>query len=206
MITTITDTWPIEFPGSLGGELCRLGDGTLVRIRPVEPSDRAGVLEFLHHLSRDSLELRFFSAVSNEVAAGEILEGKGWPDRLSLVLETTDKKPPQILGHAEYIRSPRDETHAEVAFLVADEHQGQGAGTLLLRQLARWARKAGIRCLDAIVMAENRPMLDVFTGAGFPNTTAWDGPEARVELDIARDPRAALVPVIRPGHGFAVAV
>lgn len=199
MTPTSTDPWPIELPGSSGGELCRLRDGTLVRIRPVEPSDRAGVLEFLHLLSRDSLELRFFSAVTAEVVAGEILEGKVWPDRLSLILETVDPRPPQIVGHAEYVRSPQDGTRAEVAFLIADHHQGQGAGTLLLRQLARWARKAEIRTFDAVVMAENRAMLDVFTGAGFPNITVWEGTEARVELDIARDPRSALVPVIRTG-------
>jgi acetate---CoA ligase (ADP-forming) len=206
MMPTSAEQWPLEFPGSLGGELCRLRDGTLVRIRPVEPSDRTRVVEFLQRLSRESLELRFFSAVTTEVVADEILGGKTWPDRLSLVLETNDHRPPQIIGHAEYDRSPRGGTRAEVAFLIADEHQGQGAGTLLLRQLARWARKAGIRSFDAVVLAENRAMLEMFTGAGFPNITVWEGTEARVELDIARDPRSALVPVIRPPYGEALVV
>jgi len=185
-------------PASPGPTEAFLRDRSRVRVRPVVPSDRPAVVDFLCHLSRESLELRFFSAVTAEVVAAEILNGKGWPERLSLVLETIGEPVPRIVGHGEFVRSSRDPSHAEVAFLVADDHQGRGAGTLLLRQLARHARRAGVRTFDAVVMTENGAMLDMFTGAGFPSTTAWSGEEATVELDISHEVSTALVPVERP--------
>jgi acetate---CoA ligase (ADP-forming) len=182
-----------------------LRGGQRVRIRPVLSSDRAAVVEFLHHLSRESLELRFFSAVTVEVVTAEILSGSARPDRLSLIAETTEDGTSRIIGHAEYIRSTTDGTHAEVAFLVADDHQGLGVGTLLLRQLARHARSLGIRTFNAVVLSENRAMLDMFSGAGFPNTTAWREQEAEVVLDISHEVSTALVPVSPPAGAVAVA-
>ncbi|HTZ62103.1 MAG TPA: GNAT family N-acetyltransferase [Thermoplasmata archaeon] len=165
-----------------------LRDGTQIRIRPVRPGDRAAVLEFLRRLSRDSLELRFFSAVTLEVVTHEILQGSVGAGRASVVAETVTEPPARIIGHAEYSREARDPSRAEAAFLIEDDHQGLGAGTLLLRRLARNAREEGIRYLVAIVLPENRAMLDMVTGAGYPHTTSWTGGEARVELDIGRDP------------------
>jgi acetate---CoA ligase (ADP-forming) len=176
-----------------------LRGGQRVRVRPVLASDRAAVVEFLHHLSRESLELRFFSAVTVEVVTAEILSGTARPDRLSLIAETSGEVPSRIVGHAEYVRSTTDPTRAEVAFLVADDHQGLGVGTLLLRQLARHARSVGVRTFDALVLSENRAMLDMFSGAGFPNTTAWNAQEASVVLDISHEVSTALVPVTPPG-------
>ncbi|MGC2033910.1 MAG: GNAT family N-acetyltransferase [Thermoplasmata archaeon] len=166
------------------------------------PSDRERVIEFLRHISPDSLELRFFSALRPEAVTNEILGGGRSPDRLSLILETTDAFPGQILGHGECARSPEDPARAEVAFLVADDHQGLGIATLLLWRLAERARTVGIRYLDARVMKENRSMIDVFAGAGFPCTISWEAEEADVSLDIARCPQTALL--VRPAAPGAV--
>ena len=57
---------------------------------------------------------------------------------------------------------------AEVAFAVADAFQGRGLGTLLLAHLAEHAHAAGVELLDAEVMADNRRMIDMFRGSGFP--------------------------------------
>ncbi len=166
-----------------------LRDGTPVRLRTVRPGDRAGVLAFVRRLSIDSLELRFFSAVSLESAADEVLGSRPTgPERVSLIAETAGASSPEIIGHAEFVRSPVDEERAEAAFLIADAFQGRGAGTLLLRALARVARRRGIRRLEAVVLGENQCMLDMFTGAGYPHSTRWLGSEAHVEIDIDREP------------------
>jgi GNAT superfamily N-acetyltransferase len=72
-----------------------------------------------------------------------------------------------LLAVARYDRL-EDPTQAEVAFVVADEFQHHGIATLLLHQLALQARGAGVTHLVAEVLAENKPMLSVFHGAGFP--------------------------------------
>ena len=60
---------------------------------------------------------------------------------------------------------------AEVAFTVADAHQGRGLGTVLLVVLARHAAGQGIRSFFADVLVENRQMLQVFRDAGFELAT-----------------------------------
>jgi GNAT superfamily N-acetyltransferase len=56
---------------------------------------------------------------------------------------------------------------AEIAFMVVDDYQGQGIGTILMRHLAILARDAGLKELIAEVLPENRPMLLLFKKFGF---------------------------------------
>ena len=66
---------------------------------------------------------------------------------------------------------------AEIAFVVIDDYQGQGVGTLLMRHLAVIARAAGLRELIAEVLPENAAMRKVFSKFGFQ---ARCGPDPRV--------------------------
>jgi acetate---CoA ligase (ADP-forming) len=180
--------------GTREDALFHLRDGSPVRVRQVRPDDRPAVRDFVGGLCRESLELRFFSAVHPESIVDEIVGGPFAPDRVSLVLETVGSTPSRIVGHAEYIRFPADPSRAEVAFLIADDFQGHGAATLLLRQLARIAREAGIRTFSAVVLNENQAMRDVFTRAGYPYTLLFEREEALLELDIReKDPTALAV-------------
>jgi acetate---CoA ligase (ADP-forming) len=176
-----------------------LRDGTRVVIRSARPSDRSSVVEFLSHLSSESLELRYFSAANRDVAIDEILPAKSSPDRLSLLMRTVDPLPGKVIGHGEYVRAPQHRSRAEAAFLIADEFQGLGAGTLLLLHLARRGRSAGVRYFDAVVLVENRPMLGVFTGTGFPCIVASEAGDIHVTLDIAQDPPMSLA-LFGPPH------
>jgi GNAT superfamily N-acetyltransferase len=54
---------------------------------------------------------------------------------------------------------------AEVAFAVADEHQGRGLATLLLEYLATYAAGNGITRFAADTLVDNRSMLNVFQAA-----------------------------------------
>jgi len=173
-------------------ETGRLRDGTFVRVRPALPTDRRRVLEFLRHVSRKSFELRFLTAQPPETAATEILSPHGLVERVSLLLELPGPGPLLVIAHGEYVRSTAEPTHAEIAFLVADDHQGQGAATLLLERLARRARASGIRQFDAIVLAENQVMIDVLVRAGFPfSSVVHDGLE-HVAIDITHESDAGV--------------
>src|SRR5436305_11486537 len=79
----------------------------------------------------------------------------------------------------------RDESAAEAAFAVADEHQRRGIGTRLLEQLALRAAEAGIERFVAEVLPENRAMLGVFDGTGLEVTRELDGGEFEVRFPIA---------------------
>jgi len=176
----------------LKGETLQLRDGTEVRIRPVAREDRPRVLEFLAHLSPYSLELRYFSPVRREDVASEILTTTDRANRLSLLLETIGPGRERVIAQGEFVRVADHPNRAEVAFLVADDLHGQGAATLLLWELARRAREAGIRGFEATVRPENRPMIDVFVGAGFPCSISWHEGEGVVLLDLAHEPAVAI--------------
>ena len=72
----------------------------------------------------------------------------------------------EIIGIGRYDRLD-DPAEAEVAFNIADAHQGRGLGSILLEHLAAAARENGIRKFTAEVLPENRKMLMVFSDAGY---------------------------------------
>jgi len=177
--------------------LFTLRDGRVVRIRPVVPADRPAVVDFVRHVSQKSLELRFFCGVPDEAAIEEVMAQGRTTERLSLLVETVDSTREAVIGHGEYVRTPDDASRAEVALLVADDHQGLGAGTLLLRELGRRARSVGIRSFDAIVLTENIAMRNVFTMSGYPCSLIVDRGQSEVILDVTRAYQTSLA-VIDP--------
>ena len=62
-----------------------------------------------------------------------------------------------------------------MAFVVSDEQQGRGIGTVLLEHLAAAARERGITRFVAETLARNRQMLGVFRAAGFAERTRHRG-------------------------------
>ena len=86
-----------------------------------------------------------------------------------------------------------DEGEAEVAFVVADEHQGRGLGPILLEHLAGAAAENGFTRFEAEVLAENRYMVNVFKAAGYELRRSFDGSVVHVEFGI--DPTEALTNV-----------
>ena len=165
-----------------------LRDGRVVLVRLASARDAAAMERFVAGLSPEALELRFFSPVAPSVAVAELLPAGPAEDRESFVLERTEDGPGEIVGQAEWVRSGRGSDRAEVAFVIADRFQGVGAGTVLLRALARRARARGVRYFEAVSVSENRPMIDVFRGAGYPCRLESDAGELRVLLDIRREP------------------
>ena len=104
-------------------------------------------------------------------------------DRVALVAMLGD----ELIADARYDRwAGKDE--AEVAFTVADEHQGRGLSTILLEHLAAIARTHGIARFTAEVLGENRAMLSVFARAGWPVSRAFDSGVVDVVFDIVPTP------------------
>jgi len=81
---------------------------------------------------------------------------------------------PQPAGMARLVR---DGAAAEVAFEVADAHQGRGIGSTLARELAADARAAGIRELVATVCGDNPPVVSLLKLVGESLQVTWRGRE-----------------------------
>ena len=88
----------------------------------------------------------------------------------------------QIVAHAASFRI--DARRAEVAFLVTDDWQGRGLGSLLLSRLAE-PPTSGVTTLVAEVLPHNRAMITVFERSGYPVEVRSDAHGVEVEIDLA---------------------
>jgi GNAT superfamily N-acetyltransferase len=158
-----------NYPSDL--ERDAIGDsGVRYHIRPIRPDDADRLVRFHHHLTARSVYLRFFT-FHPELSTKEVerFTSVDYVNRLALVAEVDD----QLIAVARFDRQP-EEVEAEVAFVVSDEFQHHGIGSLMLDELVRAARERGITTFRAETLFENRTMLDVFRHAGFPVTSTLE--------------------------------
>ena len=161
-----------------------LRDGETLRLRAPATEDAGALAAFFTGLSERSFYMRFHGIRRVDDGLVQHFLEPDWQERGVLVGELSNR----IVAVADYMRL-RDESVAEAAFAVADEHQGRGIGTRLLEQLALRAGEAGIERFVAEVLPENRAMLGVFEGAGLEVTRELDGGEFEVRFPIASTER-----------------
>ena len=134
----------------------------------------------LSSLSKSSFYRRFHGLPSVGPKLVEPFLDPDWVECGSLIGELDGR----LVAHAAFMRL-RETGAAEVAFTVADEHQGRGIGPRLLERLAERAAEVGIERFVAEVLADNRPMLKVFEEAGFEVSRTLEGSEVEVSFPIA---------------------
>ncbi len=170
------------YPAELVGDI-RTAEGAVLHLRPIRFDDAAALVEFHRGLSARSVYRRFFSPhptlSDKEVARFTHVD---YVDRLALIALDGER----LVAVARYERQPRSD-EAEVAFIVADQYQHQGIGTLLLEHLAEAAWRRGITRFVAETLTENREMLHVFYQVGFPVTTASESGVTTVRFPIEPD-------------------
>ena len=155
-----------------------LRDGATLRLQAPTPADFEDIKEFFDGLSAQSRDMQFPGGGRTDPAARAAAEADG-VDRVELIARH-DGRVVAVAGF-EGLREPRA---AAVAFAVADDFQGRGAGTRMLEQLAAIAADCGINRFDADVMFGNQAMLGVFEGAGFVVRRQTSFGELTVSLDI----------------------
>ncbi|MGO9341552.1 MAG: GNAT family N-acetyltransferase [Acidimicrobiales bacterium] len=173
-----------------------LTDGSTAHVRDIRPTDAEELRAFHASLSFRSIVLRFFGPhphlSDKEVERFTNVDGA---DRVALVVERGG----HMVAVARYDRSPGSD-EAEVAFVVQDEYQGRGLGTVLLEHLASIARRHGIRRFIADTLSDNHRMLSVFREAGFARKYSRESEVVRVVLDIAPSSEALEAADARDRH------
>lgn len=159
-----------------------LRDDSRVTVRPVTPDDKEAIREGFRRLSPTSRYRRFLSPVAELT------------DRMATYLTEVDHHDHEALlavapdGHgvgvARFVRSEEDPQAAEIAVTVADDWQGRGLATGLLELLADRAREEGISRFTALMLAENREMLDVMEALGDVKVVARESGTIDVEMDL----------------------
>ncbi len=172
----------IRYPSELVDDV-ETTTGVAVHLRPIRPDDSSSLSEFHEHLSPQSVYRRFFFAHPRlSPAETEKFTHVDYVDRLALVAEHGDR----LVAVGRYERIPGT-ADAEVAFIVADDYQHQGIGTILLERLADAAWKKGITAFVAEALSENREMLEVFMRSGFHVTSSTSYGTVSVRFPIQPD-------------------
>jgi acyl-CoA synthetase (NDP forming)/GNAT superfamily N-acetyltransferase len=202
---TIQDITPAAGYEAPAGYDALAADGTIVRIRPVVPDDRAALADLYARASEDSRYRRFL--VGGAVGlAGELdrLTRPAGDRHAALVVAERGR----IVGVASYEELP-EPGRADFAVFVDDAAHGRGLGTLLLEQLRVTARRRGIAILHGDVLPGNAPMLRVARDLGEPrlrygaglvdvDLSTQDGMDAELEHRGRQAARHSLTPVLAP--------
>lgn len=167
----------------------QLRSGHRVVLRPLRPTDRAGLAHAFAQLSETSRYRRFFTAsprLSEETLA--LLLDVDHVDHEALVAVAA--RTGELVGVARFVRDRTEPDTAEVAVTVVDAWQNRGLGTVLLDTLSRRATQVGIRHFTAEILAENRPMLTLARQLGEVRTER-SGATVAARIDLAERPDKA---------------
>jgi acetyltransferase len=151
-------TQPPNYPAELERNW-RAPDGARVTLRAMRPDDLDLELAFIAGLSVESLYLRLQHAASG-VQRGEAVRllALDYLNTLAIAALVGEGADRRIVGVSRYARQPGTD-RADCAIVVADDWQGRGLGTELMRSLCTAARARGLHYLEGTSLAENRRIL-----------------------------------------------
>ena len=159
--------------------------GVAVAVRAIRPDDAPALQRLYGRLSKQSIHLRFFSYMKQlpDHTAKHLACVDGF-NRFALVALDPDD-PDEIIAVVRYDRQPPGDERAEYAALVEDRWQGLGIGTALTRRLIEAARDKGVRSFYALVMGENKRMLNIFRHLGLHERERREDGEKMVEIGLS---------------------
>ncbi len=141
--------------------------GLTILLRPAKLSDEPLIKEFFYDLSDDSIYKRFFS-VKDRMPHEQLQEYAvvDYSKDMIIVAVVEQGKKELIAGVAQY-EIYGDGLKADLAFMVKDEYQNKGVGSVLISYISLLAKKQGLLGFTADVLYENKPMLHLLEKGGF---------------------------------------
>ena len=158
-----------------------LSHGLTIVVRPLANGDVDTVAAVFGRLGNESRRLRFNGA--KPCLSDRELGGLARIDATHHALVAHVVGDPQPAAIAQLVRSSRES--AEIAFVVADEHQHRGIGSALTRMLLDDARAAGIKEITALASGDNRAALALIRGTASILEVRLEGPEQSIRAAIA---------------------
>jgi acyl-CoA hydrolase len=163
-----------------------LRDGTQIFFRPIKPTDEQALSEMLYSLSEASVQKRYMTRTRafphRDV---QQLTNIDYHQDLAIVGVVPGVSGDEIVAIGQYFLEPKTQA-AEVAFLVQDEWQQKGMGTLLLDYITKVAKQRGVKSFYAKVLPNNKAMLAIFYNSGYKVNTEFDGEVHNITYDIAK--------------------
>ena len=155
-----------------------LSDGREVFIRPIRPSDAAELRRAILAADQQTLHARFMGAPPHDEGSIRRLVEVDYVHRLALVALAPDGTG---VGVARY-EGATGQDSAEVAVAVADGWRRVGLGSLLLHELGAAALRRGVRRFSALVLADNKQVLDVLHESGLAFSMQIDSGTSQIVM------------------------
>lgn len=162
-----------------------LSDGGTIHLRPIRPADADRLLALHSRLSERTRYFRFFGPYPR-IPERDLVRFThvDHDDRVALVAQLGGDI--IAVGRYERIREDSfDGRSAEVAFVVQDDQQGRGIGSVLLEHLAAAARERGVEEFVADVLPDNPRMVRIFLDAGYQASREYGGGVVHLTFPIA---------------------
>jgi len=154
--------YPEEFEG-----WAEATDGTPVFVRPIRPTDEDMLREFHYKLSDETI-FRRYRRVLKSLPHRERLKlvNIDYETEMALVVLLRHDTREEIVAVGRYYLDEKTRV-AELAFVVRDDWQEKGYGSLLMRKLMEVARARNLAGFEAYVQADNSRMLSLLLHHGF---------------------------------------
>lgn len=153
-----------------------LRDSTAVTIRTMRPDDSFIEQNFVRSLSMRSKTLRFFAPIKElSATALQKFTHTDFPNEMALIATVDQNERELEIGVARYAPSTSS-GQVEFAVVVADDWQGKGIATELLRHLFSIASESGINSIEGFILRENKAMLQLAREFGFGIQTDKEDP------------------------------
>ena len=156
-----------------------LRDGGTAHVRPITLADADRLRAFHEGLSPETIYYRFFAPYPHLSDKDvERFTNVDHHNRAALVATIGD----DIIGVVRY--EGLGDKEAEVAFVIRDDQQARGLGSVFLEHIAEAARENGFTRFVADVLPNNTKMLGVFQQAGYQQQSTFDEGVVRLEFPI----------------------
>lgn len=191
---------PADYPSHWEADVV-LRDGGTCHLRPIRADDAERLQTFHARLSPETIYYRFFAPYPRLTERDvERFTHVDYTDRVALVATIGG----ELIGVVRYDRTSPGE--AEVAFVIRDDHQGRGLGTVFLEHIAQAARERGVQRFVAEILPDNIRMLEVFRHAGYTASTSVEEGITRLDLPLQPTETSVAVTWAREQRAEAISV
>jgi acetyltransferase len=156
-----------------------LGDGWRIFVRPIKPDDEPLIHDFLGHVSKQDLRLRFFDSI-REFSHQFIARLTQIDYAREMAFVAFDEAGDEIVGVVRLYSGSSHES-GEYAILLRSDLKGRGLGWALMQLIIAYAKSEGLKRIAGQILQENSVMLKMCRELGFEIKT---DPEDRGLYDV----------------------
>lgn len=163
-------------------EELRLADGRTLWLRPIAPADAAPLRLCFSLLTPEEVRMRFLHPLT-ELSAEMARRLTHIDPKTQFAQVAAETEPPGEALIGAVVRAAIDSgtKRADFAILVSRFLAQQGLGTLLMKQMLRWAKLKRLEAVYGDVLQENTAMLQLAQHLGFRRRHADEPGLVRIE-------------------------